>query len=73
LAQTLEVDVGDRAPIHVQFRRADLAVVQRREALPQAQLVEQAHGGRMHRVTAKVTQEVAVLLQQGHIHTGSSQ
>ena len=55
-------------------REGDLvqpALRKAREPLPQPQLVEQLKGRGVHRVTAEVAEEVAVLLQHAHFDAGS--
>ena len=42
-----------------------------RELLPQSQLVQELQGRGVHRVTAEVAEEVAVLLQHAHLDAGS--
>lgn len=51
--------------------RVNMALMDGVESLPKPQLIDQINGGRMNRVTAKVTKEVTVFLQHHGVDTGT--
>ena len=71
--EATEVDEGVEIAVDVELPPLDDTVRQSVEPFEEAELVEQAHGDRVHGVAAKVTQEVGVLLQHGHVDAGARQ
>ena len=71
--EATEVDEGVQLAVDVELPPLDDAVRQPVEPFEQAELVEQAHGDRVHGVAAEVTQEVGVLLQHGHLDACAGQ
>ena len=71
--QAGEIADGEMPVADLQIGGADFAVRQLEEFFQETQLMHHLQGRGMHRVAAKIAQEILVLFQHRHVHAGAGQ